>query len=330
MKNDNLPRPGDWHAEVNMEQVEQVRGQGGFLAWIVRLLHSRRAVWRFGLLAVAGWVQFFAFLSLAMVLAAFQVIIFHREQPSRPQVLSILALSVVVALAATIHIYRTQKATFFDPPKERIPRKRWRRSANGLAAIIALAVAYTTWWLWLFLLLALVFVGKFVISWPAGTSTVLLYLTIPVPLLLALWAFVDWRHQHLKVLETAQPPELRLAANVVKYADEFQERAKALEKAMEEATTISKQVQHGIELEKQQLGELREQYLREAHLRDLTPEQVSAVRFALAEEQARSTRWGLWVNIVIAIVSWAAGVVTQALIDMDTVGNQLRQWFNLG
>jgi hypothetical protein len=265
-----------------------------------------------------------------MVMVAFQIIFFHQEQLSLPQSLMVWALSIVVALAATIHIYRTQKTTFFDPPKKRIPRKKWRRSANGFGAFIALAVAYTTWWLWILLLLALAFASKLVISWPAATSTVLLYLTIPVPLLLALWAFVAWRHQYLKVLETAQPPELRLAANVVRYADEFQQRAKALEKAMEDATAISKQVQQGIELEQQQLGELREQYLREAHLKDLTPEQVSAVRFALAQEQARNTRWSLWLNIVIAVVSWAAGLVTQALIDMDALGNQLRHWFNLG
>lgn len=313
-----------------MEQAEQVRRQGRFRAWTVRLLHSRRAVWRFGLLAVAGWVQFFAFLALALVIAAFQVILFHQEQPSSPQFLFALALSVIVALAATIYIHRTHKASFFDPPKKRIPRKRWRRSANGLGAIIALAVAYTTWWLWFFFLLALAFAGKFVITWPASTFTVLLYLTIPVPLLVAVWAFVDWRHQYLKVLETAQPPELRLTANVVRYADEFHERAKALEKAMEDATAISKQVQQGIELEKQQLGELREQYLREAQLKELTPEQVSAVRYAFAQEQARSTRWGLWLNIVIAVVSWAAGVVTQAFVDADTLGHQLRQWFNFG
>jgi hypothetical protein len=106
-----------------MEQAEQVRQQGRFRAWTVRLLHSRRAVWRFGLLAVAGWVQFFAFLALAMVIAAFQVIFFHQEQPSSPQFLFALALSVIVALAATIYIHRTHKASFFDPPKKRIPER---------------------------------------------------------------------------------------------------------------------------------------------------------------------------------------------------------------
>jgi hypothetical protein len=180
-----------------MDQAEQVRGQGRFRSWTVGLLHSRKAVWRFGLLAVAGWVQFLAYLALAMVMTAFQIIFFHKEQPSPPQLVLALGLSVVLALVATFYIYRAQKATFFDPPKKRIPRRRWGRSANGFAAFIALAVAYTIWWLWFFLLFALAFAGKLIISWPAGTFTVLLYLTIPVPLFVALWAFVSWRYQYL-------------------------------------------------------------------------------------------------------------------------------------
>jgi len=62
----------------------------------------------------------------------------------------------------------------------------------------------------------------------------------------------------------------------------------------------------------------------------LSAEEVAAVRLAIAQEQARSSRWGLWWSIVIAVVFWMAGVVTQALINFDALGDQLRQWLHLG
>ena len=93
---------------------------------------------------------------------------------------------------------------------------------------------------------------------------------VPVPAGLALWAFIAWRYQFLEWLEKAEPPGLRLAANLVQHADAFQERARALEQAMEEAVTISKQIQREIRLEQRQLGELREQYRRDARLRELS------------------------------------------------------------
>jgi hypothetical protein len=153
---------------------------------------------------------------------------------------------------------------------------------------------------------------------------------VSVPAGLALWAFIAWRYQFLAWLEKVEPPGLRLAANLVQHADAFQERARALEKAMEAAVAISKQIQREIGLEQQQLGELREQYRRDARLKELSAEEVAAVRSAIAQEQARSTRWDLWWSIVFAVISWVAGVATQALIDLDALGNQLRQWLHLG
>jgi hypothetical protein len=50
----------------------------------------------------------------------------------------------------------------------------------------------------------------------------------------------------------------------------------------------------------------------------------------IAQENARSARWGLLLNVVIAVVFWAIGVLTDALIDTEALGYQLRQWLHLG
>jgi uncharacterized membrane protein YcjF (UPF0283 family) len=93
---------------------------------------------------------------------------------------------------------------------------------------------------------------------------------------------------------------------------------------------VSKQVQRGIESEKQQLAELREQYRQVVHLRDLTDEEVAAVRAELAQDNARERRWSVWFNLLIALVGWAIGVLTDALINEQVLGEQLRRWFHLG
>jgi hypothetical protein len=315
-----------------MQQVSQLHPQEGRLrAQMSRLMHSRRAAWWIGLLSMTGLTQFLGLLAIGMCVAGYEVIVHNQQKLSNDQVLLVLALSVFVALAVTVHAYRTTKDDdLLKPPKERVPRKRWRIHANFFGAIVAIGAAYTTWWLWTLLLFALLMAATLVVSLPTWTADVFLYLTIPVPLVLMLWAFIAWRHVALTVLETTQPPELHLATNLIRYADEFQERAKALEKAMEEAAAISQQVQRGIELEQQQLGELREEYLQQVRLNDLTAEEVSAVRSAIAQEHERSTRWGLLWNLVIAVVFLAVGLVMQALIDLDALGDQLRQWLHLG
>lgn len=141
--------------------------------------------------------------------------------------------------------------------------------------------------------------------------------------------FVAWRHELLRLMETAQPTELRLATNVIRFANEFQERAKALERAMEEAAEISKQMQLGIEAEKQQLAELRERYRQEVRLKDLTDEEVAAIRSELTQDNARARRWSLWFSLLLTLVGCAIGVLTNAMIDNQALGDQLRQWLNL-
>jgi len=254
---------------------------------------------------------------------------FHdTEQLSNNQVFLVAGLSFLLALAVGVHFYRRKDLD--EPPRKRIPHRMWGYYTNGTAVLVAIGVAYTTSLLLLLFLLAFLIAARLVMPLPAGTGIILLYLMIPIPVLLAPWAFIAWRHEFREWLETAQPPELRLATKLIRQADELRGRARALEEAIEEATVISKQVQSGIELEQQRLGELHQENLRERLLKKLTPEEVSAIGFALAEQQARSARQSWWWNLFFVAIGWAVGVVTQALIDFDALGEQLRQWLNLG
>jgi hypothetical protein len=149
-------------------------------------------------------------------------------------------------------------------------------------------------------------------------------------LLLALWAFKTRYDQVLRVLETATPAELRMAIDLIRHAEEFRERARSLEYAMEQATAISQQMQRGLELERQQLATLHEEHRQQVQLNEMTPEQTTAVVHLLARHQARSERRAVWTNIVIGIVFLILGVLAPALITTDTLREQLRLWFHLG
>jgi hypothetical protein len=305
------------------------RGQGGRLGpQFARLLHHRRAAWWFTLLAVAGATQFMSFFVIGTTIAYFEGLGHDRRQMPRTQILISIALSVVVALAVSFYVHRTQKETFFDPPRDRVPRKKWHWFANKSGAVVALVVAYTTSLMWLFLLVGLVALARLVNPLLGLPGHPLLWL-MPVPAALALWAFVAWRHVLLDVLEKAEPPELRLAANLRQQVDAFQERAQALEVAFEEAAVMSRKVQRGIELDQQQLRELREQYRLQTQLIELS-DHAPTVRTAIAQENARGARWGLLLNVVIAAVFWAIGLLTDALVDAEALGHQLRQWFHFG
>jgi hypothetical protein len=311
-----------------MQQASQLQQSDGVRSQFARLLHHRQAAWWSALLAVAGLAQFVSFFATLISIALFERFARNQEHISRAEVLIALALSVVVALPVTIHAYRTQKATFFDPPKDRVPRKRWRRFATKNGAAIALVAAYATFWMWLLLLIGLVALVRLV--YPVfGLPGHPLAWFIPVPAALALWAFVAWRQGTLEILENAEPPELRLAANLRQQVDAFQERAQALEDAFEEAAAISRKVQRGIELDQEQLGELREQYRLQAQLIELSDHEPS-IRTAIAQENARSARSGLLINVVIALVFWVIGLLTDALVNTEALGDQLRQWVNLG
>jgi hypothetical protein len=299
--------------QSQLQQQRQVHRLG---LQFTRLLHDRRAALWFLLLALGGATQFGSLFVITLVLGVFRVLTKKQGPLSSEQLVYVFAGSVVIGIAATIVIYWRYKDTFFDPPKDRIPRKRWRRFANRGAVGVAVIVCYTSCWIWVLLLIGLVALGRLVNPLFGLPGHPLLWI-VPVPAGLALWAFVAWRHVALDVLEKAEPPELRLAVNLKQHVDAFQEHAAALEEAFEEAAVISKKMQHAIELDQERLRELHEQYRREVHLRELSAEEISAIRIAIAQEQARGTRWSIWLGIMFLLVGWAAGLVTDALIDAE-------------
>jgi hypothetical protein len=310
-----------------MAQAVQTKEQEPDGRW-PRLMHHPRAAWWFCLLALAGVAQAAFFLVLAMGYSVYMVTVLDREQPSDTEAVLILALSLAMAVAVGVYLYRNEKE--LEPPRKRMPRKRWGAYANGTGAVVFFGSAYAMYWIWFVVLAIAVRSARLILPIPHLDGAAFFFLTMSVPLVLASWGFVAWRHAQLRLLETAQPPEMRLVTNVIRCADEFQERARTLERAMEDAAEVSKQVQRGIESEKQQLAELREQYRKVVHLRDLTDEEVAAVRAELAQDNARERRWSVWFNLLIALVGWAIGVLTDALINEQVLGEQLRRWFHLG
>ncbi len=99
---------------------------------------------------------------------------------------------------------------------------------------------------------------------------------------------------------------------------------------MEDATRISEQLQQGIELERQELSQVHEDYQRMARLKELTPDQASAVADLLARQQARGERRALWSNLLVGLVFYLLGVLTPVLISTDALREQLRHWFHFG
>jgi hypothetical protein len=301
----------------------QQRSQGGRLGpRFSRLLHHREAAWWFGLIGAAGLAQFVSFFVLVIIIfGSLRALGHDPERMSIAPAFVTFALSVAVAIALAIQTYRTQKEAFFDPPKNPIPRRRWGSYANLAGAVFGLLVAYTTFLMWLFLLLGLIIPARLAFSFPGLPGHPLLWL-VPVPIALTLWAFIAVRHEVLEKFETAQPPQLRLAADLRQHLDAF-------ENASEELAAFSKKMQGVIQAEQEQLRELRDQYRLLAQLIELS-DRAPAIRTAIAQEQSRGARWGLLLSIVIAVVSWAIGLLTDALVDPDALGHQLRQWFHLG
>ena len=314
-----------------MEQASLARRQDhGLRPRVARLLHSRRASWWFRLVARAGAGLFVGFVG-------FSFIVYFRPEYgvpfpglSRTPIEVVLLGSVLVGVVVAGYSYRTMQDP--EPPKQRVPRRQWPLLATGEGIAVAIGVAWATFWLWFFPAAGILrIVYRFIviplpsIYWEIGSWC----LVVSVPLVLATWAFVARRDQQLEVFETALPPELRLMVDLHRRAEAFRDRAQALEGAMDEATAISEQVQRGIDLERQQLAEVHEQYLRQARLNELTPEQATAVAELLGRQQARSARRALVSNVVIGFVFYVLGVVTPALISSDALRELLRQWFPL-
>jgi hypothetical protein len=294
------------------------RGQGSWLGpQFSRLLHHEVAWW-FGLIGAAGLSQFVSFFVISIiVIVSLKGLGYDSERMPTTPVLLAFALSVVVAIAVTIHTYRAQKETFWNPPKNPMPRRRWSSYANLAGAVFGLLVAYTTFLMWLLLLVGLVIAARLAFSFSGLPGHPLLWF-VPVPAVLALWAIVAVRHEVLERFETAQPPQLRLAADLRQHLDAF-------ENASEELAAFSNKMQGVIEAEQEQLRELRDQYRLHAQLMELS-DRAPTIHTAIAQGGRR----GLWVNVVVAAVSIVITLLLDALVDTDALGDQLRQWFNIG
>jgi hypothetical protein len=143
-----------------VQQASELRPQDGRLrAHISQLLHSGRASWWFGLLAATGVTQFLSAIVLLMVFPSFMTAFLHKQQPdlTERQILFVLVLSVLLAATVPIHNLRTMKGyDLGEPPRRHIPREWWHIFATGTGAIVAVGTAYTTFLMWMFLLLGLV------------------------------------------------------------------------------------------------------------------------------------------------------------------------------
>jgi hypothetical protein len=94
----------------------------------------------------------------------------------------------------------------------------------------------------------------------------------------------------VRILEAATPAELRLAAEIHRLAEAFREQAEALEHAMEQAAAISEQVQVELKQEQAEVARMRQEYVRQVRLRELSAEQTAAIQDWLGEKNARIGR----------------------------------------
>lgn len=306
-------------------------------AWVTRALHSRRATWWYHLVARIGAAQFISFIVASFVITGIQTIRgFHPfGEGSDTEYALAFKLSPVGALLEGLFSYRTMKDR--EPPEKRPPRWEWRKYAERAALPVAIGVG------WVILLLLFLLVG-------GGTSLLGKLSQLPQPLAATVGtilvgfmvlglvvlaylppvAFEACRDQELAMLEAEAPPQLLVAMDLNARAETFRYRAEALEEALEEATGLSDQLRHEIQLQQEQLSQLRQEYARQMELSKLTPEQVSAVTGLLSRQQEQGARRALLSNIALGFLFYIAGVVTPALISSDALGEQLRRWFHLG
>src|SRR6266542_1746159 len=114
--------------------------EGGLHTRVLRLLHSRRAVRRFRVVAETAEWHFVVLLVLGILARAYDGLR-HRSSGSSFW----LALLLTDCAAAAFAVYTARTLNDLQPPKERLPRKKWRRHASGVGFGVALGVAYLVW-----------------------------------------------------------------------------------------------------------------------------------------------------------------------------------------
>jgi uncharacterized protein YfiM (DUF2279 family) len=151
------------------------------------LLQHPRAAWWAAVFTLSGLAQAAFFVVFAMGYSVYMVTILNRKQPSEREAVLILVLSLVLAVAAGIYISRNEKD--LEPPRKRVPRKRWGFYANGTGAIVFLGVAYATWWVWLVVVGVILRAARLIYPIPYLhlSDGGFFFVTISVPFLLAVW-----------------------------------------------------------------------------------------------------------------------------------------------
>jgi uncharacterized membrane protein YqjE len=184
----------------------------------------------------------------------------------------------------------------------RPPRARWAAAARaeGLAHLVGAALTTAFALLIGALTVALIW-GLFSDHpVPGVVMTSLMSVILILGLVSCPWSYLVGRNDHLARLADATPPQLRRV-------HELNDHSRALEQALHETTSLSEELQRSIEAEKKLIDELVQEAADARQLSDLTNEQVEALTARMNQSQRRSTRRERWINIVIAIISLAAG-----------------------
>jgi hypothetical protein len=310
-----------------MERVDDVLKRADRLrALVVRLWRSRHPAWWYRLLARMGAAQLAGFAAPGII----EELIWGQGLPHGLYRLVGWG-SLLIGFAFGVYSYVAMEDP--QPPQERVPADEWGSRAAEKGMWLAVGVFYTTMLLCYFLLLGIGNVLNLMPWLPTvlhiTVRLVLLGLSLLLSVILAVLAYRARYRQEIEILEATMPPGLRLAHDLHLRADWFHEHAEALERAMEQAADISRQVQHEIMLEHQQLGELHEQALRQARLNEITPEQASAVARVLGDQVAGSEQRGKRSNIRIAFVFYLLGAATPIVVSTDSVRGYLPEWLRL-
>jgi len=278
------------------------------------VLGSRRVARQFRVFARAGGWGFFV-----MAVCYGLPLALRRETAASaapaPMPWWVIAAGWVVGLGVGVYLERTLPDP--PPPKSPVPRRQWQTKAASDGIALALGVGFVAWYT----------IGMLVIT--LGRAASLPGVPVPywtifvVPALLAGWAFTTRRALTLAILANQEPPGLRLAALL-------RERAASLEQALQEATTMTSEMQRTLEAEQALLGQVQADYDRTSRLNELTGEQVEALFSRWSLEQARGERRALWVNVAVGFAFYVLGVLTPALVTTDAVRNLLRSWFHIG
>jgi hypothetical protein len=99
---------------------------------------------------------------------------------------------------------------------------------------------------------------------------------------------------------------------------------------MEQAAAITEQVQLELKQEQAEVARMREEYQHQVELRELNADQTAAIQDWLGQENARTGRRSFWSSLALGVALFVAGVLADALLLSQALGEQLRHWLHVG